>query len=133
VITEQMIERSEIRVASGKVTVPVRMPWYRALPMSSVADMNIEIDGQQVDPSSITWTVEGKTYTQQQLPDSYQDWWFVQDTAYMTGELADAEKLVGKDAKVTVVLGLYIPYINAGAGILKIVEKDSKVLPVKEG
>jgi len=129
-ISEQMIERSELKVRDGKVSVPVRMPWYRALPMSSVEDMEIQLDGKTVEPESITWTVEGRTYSRKELAESWQNWWFPTDTAYMTGNLPTDYK-PGETAQVTIRLGLYIPYINAGAGILKIVEKDSKSLPVR--
>ena len=129
-IAELMIERSELVVRSGRVSVPVRMPWYRALPMSSVEDMEIQLDGHSVEPDSITWTVEGRTYTRAELTGSWQQWWFPTDTAYMTGDLP-AGYTPGETAEVTIRLGVYIPYINAGAGILKIVEKDSKSLPVR--
>lgn len=129
-ISEQMIERSELVLRNGKVSVPVRMPWYRALPMSSVEDMEIQIDGHDIDQASINWTVEGRTYSRAELAESWQNWWFPTDTAYMTGDLP-AGFTPGSEATVTIRLGLYIPYINAGAGILKIVEKDSKTLPVR--
>jgi hypothetical protein len=130
VISEQMIERSELVVRGGRVSVPVRMPWYRALPMSSVGDMIINLDGHEVPAESITWTCEGRTYTREELTGSWQTWWFPTDTAYMTGDLPEGYT-PGESAQVTIQLGLYIPYINAGTGILKIVEKDSKSLPVR--
>lgn len=129
-ISDQMIERSDLVLRDGRISVPVRMPWYRALPMSSVEDMEIRIDGHDVDSASINWTIEGKTYSRSELAESWQDWWFPTDTAYMTGDLPKGFA-PATEAEVTIRLGLYIPYINAGAGILKIVEKDTKTLSIR--
>jgi hypothetical protein len=127
-LPEQIIEPGTLTVRGDRVGLSVRMPWYRALPLSSVADVVWTVDGAQVPRTSITWTTDGRTYALDELPARHDQWWYVLDSALIEGDLPGLDN--GSEHEVTVTLALYIPYITTDFGVLKIEEKDTKTMPV---
>jgi hypothetical protein len=124
---EQIIEPGTLTVRGNRVGLSVRMPWYRALPLSSVADVVWTVDGVPVPRESITWTTDGRTRRLDELPPRHDEWWYVLDSAELEGHLPS----VGDgEHEVSVTLALYIPYITTDFGVLKIEEKDTKTMPV---
>ena len=57
-----IIEPGSLRLEGNTLTVGVRMPWYRALPLSSVCDLVLEIDGFAIDKASTKWLINGVNY-----------------------------------------------------------------------
>ena len=125
---EQIIEPGSLTVHGDRVGLSVRMPWYRALPLSSVADIVWTVDGRPVPRASITWTTDDRTYSLDELRDRHDRWWYVLDSAVLEGALSGLDD--GAEHEVAVTLALYIPYITTDFGVLKIEEKDCKTMPV---
>jgi len=125
---EQIIEPGTLTVRGDRVGLSVRMPWYRALPLSSVADVVWTVDGRPVPRESITWTTDGRTYPLTDLPPRHDEWWYVLDSAVVEGDLPGVED--GAEHEVAVTLALYIPYITTDFGVLKIEERDAKTMAV---
>jgi len=76
---------------------------------------------------SLRWTMNGRTFTFDELVDETGEWWFPTDSAVLSGEVpveaGDAEHRVDVDLK------LYIPYIVIGENeVLHIEEHDSKTM-----
>jgi hypothetical protein len=120
-----IIEKDSLRLDGNTLSVGVRMPWYRALPLSSVCDLVLDIDGMAIDKESTHWLINGHNYREDELPPLYQDWWFVTDTATLSGTLTDEQVAIldlNVEHKIHVGLGIYIPYIDAGAGTLLVHE-----------
>ncbi|WP_433364618.1 C-glycoside deglycosidase beta subunit domain-containing protein [Actinoplanes sp. CA-142083] len=119
---ELIIEPETFKIHGDRVRMSVRMPWYRALPLSSVADVRWTVDGRSVPRESITWTVDGETCRLDELPPRHDKWWYVLDSAVIEGDLAAASGT----HEVAVTLALYIPYITTDHGVLLIEESDVK-------
>jgi hypothetical protein len=119
---ELIIEPDSLTVNEGRARMSVRMPWYRALPLSSVADVRWSVDGREVRKDSITWTVDGETYRLADLPPRHDRWWYVLDSAVIEGDL----DIGSGNHRVEVTLALYIPYITTDHGVLLIEESDAK-------
>jgi len=120
-----IIEKDSLRLDGNTLSVGVRMPWYRALPLSSVCDLVLDIDGMEIDKASTRWLINGTNYREDELPPLYTEWWFVTDTATLSGTLSDEQVAKLQDDvehKIHVGLGIYIPYIDAGAGTLLVHE-----------
>lgn len=126
---ERIIEPGTLAVRGDRVQLSVRMPWYRALPLSSVADVRWAIGENEVPRESITWTLDGGTYRMYELPALHESWWYVLDSAHLEGELPDLD--VRAEHQVSVTLRLYIPYITTDFGVLKIEEGDAKMMPLE--
>ena len=86
-----IIEKDSLRLDGNTLSVGVRMPWYRALPLSSVCDLVLDIDGMAINKESTHWLINGHNYREDELPPLYEDWWFVTDTATLSGTLSDEE------------------------------------------
>lgn len=126
-LADRMLEEGSLRVDDGRVSVSVRIPWYRTLPLSSVTAVELWIDGRQVEPQSVRWrAADGNSFRLDELPLRHDQWWDVLDSAQLEGE-APIELEAG-DHDVCVQVGLYIPYLPAGDGVLAIAEKDRKTM-----
>ena len=44
-IPDRIIEDGTLRTDGGRTSVEVRIPWYRALPASCIADVGLIVDG----------------------------------------------------------------------------------------
>lgn len=129
-LPQRIIEAGTLVSQGHRVSITVRIPWYRALPLSSITDVAFAIDGVDVPRDSITWTVDGATYRLDDLPACHDEWWFVLDSAVIEGDLPEIRQADEHD--VHVFIGLYIPYLPAGDQILKIGEQDRKRMPLIE-
>ncbi|MCM0616831.1 DUF6379 domain-containing protein [Paenarthrobacter sp. TYUT067] len=132
-LTEEIIEPDTFQVSGDRVSVSVRMPWYRGLPLSSIGGIEFSIDGAVVPTETLTFTVEGETYTLAELAGRYDKAWYVLDSATVEGELPDLSELsAGPDHEVSVLLNIYIPYLTVADDVMMIRERDTKTLKMKE-
>ena len=125
---EYMLPGTPAQLANGRLKIEIRMPWYRALPLSSVTDVKLEIDGQSYDADSIQFHVNNQAYALDELPPLHDDWWYVLDSAFLSVPVDDNFK-AGKHL-VDLSLGLYIPYLPVGPFILVVHEELAKELEV---
>jgi sugar phosphate isomerase/epimerase len=104
-----LLESVRVLPQGGALEVGVRLPWYRALPLSVVEVNNLRIDGQPVPPERVQFALNGKKHSLSKLPELVGESWFVLDAAVLhvdaPGLRADA------DHEVTMTLNLYPPYI----------------------
>jgi hypothetical protein len=127
VIPDRIIEPNTLTTDGRRAEVEVRIPWYRALPGSCIAGAVLSIDGVPAAEESLRWTMNGRTFTFDELVDETGEWWFPTDSAVLSGEVP-VEAGVGEH-RVDVDLKLYIPYIVIGENeVLHIEEHDSKTM-----
>lgn len=129
-LADSIIEANTLEAANGRVRVSVRMPWYRALPLSSVTGVKFAIDGIPVDSDSIRFTVNGQSYALSDLPERHDLWWYVLDSAVLEGDLPALENR--DEHEVHVFIGLFIPYLPKADGVRAIGDQDRKTMPLKE-
>ena len=126
-IPDRIIEQGTLTTDGRRVEVEVRLPWYRALPGSCIAGAGLRVDGIPAADESLRWTMNGRTFTFDELVDETGEWWFPTDSAVLSGdvpvEAGDTEHEVDVDLK------LYIPYIVIGENeVLHIEEHDRKTM-----
>ena len=126
-IPDRIIEQGTLTTDGARSAVEVRIPWYRALPGSCIAGAVLRIDGVPAAEESLRWTMNGRTFTFDELVDETDEWWFPTDSVVLSGDLpieaGDAEHEVDVDLK------LYIPYIVIGENeVLHIEEHDRKTM-----
>ena len=83
----------------------LRSPWYRSLPLSCI-DVELTVDGEEIAEERITFVVNDRDYSLQELHGRYEEFWFVLDPARV--------RIRGIDPgthDVTARLGLRIPYL----------------------
>jgi hypothetical protein len=122
--TSRVISDNGLRATPTGYRIDVRLPWYRSLPVSTVEVGEVCIDGRVIDPSRMTFELEGRTFSLADMADQVDKVWFVLDSAYLNVEAADHG---GGEHDVSVTLNLYPPYIRG----LKRVSRDRKTLQAR--
>jgi Domain of unknown function (DUF6379) len=126
VLTEQVIADGSLRPDADGFTFDLRMPWYRALPLSSLEGLDITIDGEPVPSEELRLSYGGTTYALSDLPPLYDEWWYVADPAEVrapkSGGLPEGEH------ELDVTIALRIPYIVESGHPLVMRERCVKTL-----
>lgn len=129
-IPDRIIEQGTLTTDGSRVTVEIRLPWYRALPASCIGEAGLTIDGVRAPQESLRWTMNGHTFRMPELAGNVDQWWFPVDSVVLAADLplpADDQ-----DHRVEVDLQLCIPYIVTAHGVLRIEEHDTKTMRVTE-
>ncbi|MBS0422667.1 MAG: hypothetical protein JSR66_33480 [Proteobacteria bacterium] len=122
--TSRVISDNGLKTTARGYRIDVRLPWYRSLPVSTVEVGEVAIDGQVIDPSQVTFELEGRAYALADMAEQVDKVWFVLDSAYLNVETAAPR---GGEHEVSVTLNLYPPYIRG----LKRVSRDRKNLQAR--
>ena len=83
------------------------LPWIRSLPLASLEDLTVTIDGEPVE--ALTIELDGRDVHSGALADE-DGWWFLQDRLAIRGDLA----LSSGAHNVAVEFRLVIPYLQTG-------------------
>lgn len=111
----KLIEDNSLRVLPDGFEALVDLAWYRSLPLSSVVKIDLELDGQPVDTSKISFGVNDHVYSLDDLRNHYEEFWFVQDGARLI--VNQPKKVaVGETHSIWAEITLRYPYIPVGPG-----------------
>ena len=108
-LTDQVIADGSLRGGDDAFTFGLRMPWYRALPLSSVEGLEVRIDGDPVASEELRLSLGGATYALADLPPLYDEWWYVADPAEVHAPKPGG--LPPGEHELDVTIALRIPYI----------------------
>ena len=109
------VVRDDALSATGDgFALEIRSHWYRSLPLTSLAVIDLTLDGAPVDPSELKVEANGKTYGFDELGGLYDEWWFITDA--VTLRIPRPSAVPGGDHRVELDLGLSIPYLIVGPG-----------------
>lgn len=108
-LTDQVIADGSLRADCDGFTFGLRMPWYRALPLSSLEGLEVHIDGEAVPSEELSLGLGGRTYALADLPPLHDEWWYVADAAEVRAPKPDGLKPGEHELDVTI--ALRIPYI----------------------
>jgi hypothetical protein len=119
VINDRLIEPDSLVIEPGRVRVDVRIPWYRAIPASCIADVAVRVDGEEVPRESVRCELNGRERRLGEFAQLTDESWFTTDSLTVSGDLDVA---AAGEHDVFVNLKLYIPYIVTDHGVLMIDE-----------
>jgi Domain of unknown function (DUF6379) len=108
-LTDQVIADGSLRGHEDGFAFDLRMPWYRALPLSSVEGLDVRIDGEPVPSEALRLSLGGNEYALADLPPLYDDWWYVADPAEVRAPRPGG--LPTGEHELDVTIALRIPYI----------------------
>jgi hypothetical protein len=93
--------------------VAIRLHWYRSLPLSSIANIDLKIDGEIIALEKMQFELNGKVHQMNELENLYKEWWFILDRAIL--HVHQTKKInQSKQHEVELEFGLLLPYILVG-------------------
>ncbi|GHF35015.1 hypothetical protein FHX82_007319 [Amycolatopsis bartoniae] len=104
-------ERAELRKerdGSSVLSLNLRLPWYRALPLSCVNELELAIDGTPIAPDDVTIGVGDGFHSLAEVQSLDNTWWFQLDTA--EARIPNKNGVQPGEHTVAISLGLRIPY-----------------------
>jgi hypothetical protein len=108
-LTDQVIADGSLRAVGDGFRFDLRMPWYRALPLSCLEGLEVKIDGEVVPSGELRLSLEGTSYALSDLPPLHDDWWYVADAAEVRAPRPGG--LPAGEHELDVTVALRIPYI----------------------
>lgn len=88
--------------------LPIRLPWYRSLPMSCIEALDIAIDDEPVSPDRMSFEIGGTRHSLADTAKLHDAQWFVLDAAQALIQAPAA--LSPGDHRVSIAMTLRIPY-----------------------
>jgi len=104
-----------LRAEAGSIGIHIRLPWYRALPLSTVEVASLLIDGHSVSGERIRFEINGRLWTLAQCADRIDEWWYVLDDGILHVDLAGLTPQTAYQVDLT--LNLYPPYMPGFAWV----------------
>jgi len=104
-----LLSDNSLKVSDEGFDLAIRLPWYRALPLSTIDIKDVRIDGRTVVGGKMTLRVNGGEYALGKLADLTDEVWFVLDSAILHFEYPGAKRDREYDVEVATVL--YPPYM----------------------
>ncbi|MQY02091.1 C-glycoside deglycosidase beta subunit domain-containing protein [Actinomadura macrotermitis] len=128
---ERIIVDDSLAVTPDGYELAVRLPWYRALPVSAIEQLEVTLDGARAPDDAITFEVNGRARTLAEARGDWDDVWYVLDDA-LVRVAAPAPGPAGGTHELQVVLGVRIPYLPVAGKPLLMTERCTKTMPAKE-
>jgi hypothetical protein len=93
------------------LAIGLKIPWYRSLWVSSVSDVVVRIDGEDIPKESMRAEINGRTWTIDELQDQWDQLWYLQDRLVVVVP-SDDPPSVGDQVDVEVTLSMRMPYMQ---------------------
>ena len=110
-LDDQVVRADSLTATPDGLDIAVYSHWYRALPLPSLARVDLTVDGDRIDPAALAVTVNGSRYPFVDLDAHADEYWFTTDPVVLHTSVATAP---GREHRVQLLLGLSIQYILTG-------------------
>jgi hypothetical protein len=110
-LDDQVVRDDSLTATDDGLDIAVYSHWYRALPLPSLAKIDLTLDGTPVEPEALTVTVNEHRYDLAELAEKGDEYWFTTDPVVLHVPIETGS---GKQHRVQLLLGLSIPYILTG-------------------
>jgi hypothetical protein len=110
-LDDQVVREDSLTARTDGLDIAVYSHWYRALPLPSLAKIELTVDGTPVASDALSVTVNDHRYAFAELAGKGDEYWFTTDPVVLH---APVETASGKQHRVQLLLGLSIPYILTG-------------------
>jgi hypothetical protein len=110
VMTSKVIGDGGVAITPRGFRIDIRLPWYRSLPVSTVAIDSVAVDGVAIDPADVIFELEDRHIALADMADQVDTVWYVLDSAYLNVRSNQLDPGAAHEFSVT--LSLYPPYIR---------------------
>jgi hypothetical protein len=121
-LDNQVVRTDSLTATDDGLDLAIYSHWYRALPLTCLARVELTIDEQTFDPSALSVTANGHRYSLTDLADKADEYWFTTDPLVLHVPIETAR---GSEHRVQLLLGLSIPYILTGPDRVPLVAPSS--------
>lgn len=111
-LDKDVVRPDALRATGDGFALDIRTHWYRSLPLTSLAVLDLAVDGEQVPEDDMTIAVNGQEFTVPQLAGGYDEWWYVLDPIELRVRQPGFD--CARPHEIEFGLGLSIPYILVG-------------------
>lgn len=126
---ERLIEANTLRPTSDGFETDLRLPWYRALPLSCVERMDVSVDGRPVPPDNVTISLgPDGPFLLEELADLTDTFWYVLDSARL--HVTSPAATEPGSHEIDLGFGLYIPYLPVNGAPLRNLDSCNAILEV---
>jgi hypothetical protein len=111
----QLIRENSLRAVQDGFIFEVRLNWYRSLPLSSVDILSVKVNGEAAPVEQVLFEINGHRYSQAELWEKYEEFWFVQDFGVVHVRQPGLVK-AGETYTLETEISLRFPYMSIGPG-----------------
>ena len=109
----------------------LRINYYRGLPVSSVEEIRLEIDGEEIPQDKILVSVNGKLFAIKQLKELYAEYWGIKTPMHL---LIHDYRIEDGEHEVAVTVHHRSPYMKFGPNEYGMIDGSAKkVMKLGEG
>lgn len=105
----------DVRRTGTGLAVSLQLPWYRSLWLSAVDGVSARVNGIDIAPEKLRFSLAGREYRIEELPEQWETLWFVADRPDVLIEL-DTPPAAGETVTVEVVLTMRLLYMQIMPG-----------------
>jgi hypothetical protein len=121
-LDDQVVRDDSLTATPDGLDIAVYSHWYRALPLPSLARVELRVDDTPVPTAALSVTVNGHRYAFAELAGKGEEYWFTTDPLVLHVPVATSH---GRAHRVQLLLGLSIPYILTGPDRVPLVAPSS--------
>ena len=110
-----LFAEKDVRRTDDGLAVSVQLPWYRSLWLSAVDGVAATVNGVPVPADDLRFSLEGREYRVEELPEQSDTLWFVADRPDVLIHL-DEVPASGETITVEVVLTMRLLYMQIMPG-----------------
>jgi len=110
-----LFAEKDVRRTDDGLAVSVQLPWYRSLWLSAVDGVAATVNGVPVPAEDLRFSLEGREYRVEELPEQSDTLWFVADRPDVLIHL-DEVPASGETITVEVVLTMRLLYMQIMPG-----------------
>lgn len=112
---DTVINQKSLTSIPQGLSLALTVPWYRSLWVSSISTISVAVDGVDISQDKLQLSINGKTFSMEEVPKQWEELWFMQDRAYLEIDLG-APATVGAEHEITFHIELRLPYMQIKPG-----------------
>ncbi len=113
-LDKNILKDDALKATASGFNLKVRSHWYRSLPLSSLGNLQVKINGLTIPHTQIKIELDGAIYSMEQVASLYKTWWFVLDPLALHITENNLQLKKGNQYNIEVEMGLLIPYVLTG-------------------
>ena len=112
---DTILNTKSLESTANGVSLALTIPWYRSLWVSSISTITVNLDGEEIAQDRLKFRINGKSFTLDEVPNQWEELWFMQDRAYVDIDLG-APGVAGAEHKIVFHIELRLPYMQIKPG-----------------